>query len=68
MSEQYISFEARQAKKKDKQRREEIRRIAGLLLGAVAAGAWLISIEYVDNPFDAHQDSSISVEDNSANK
>ena len=68
MSEQYIPFEARQAKKKDKQRRDEIIAGAIIFLGAITLGVLLASNGYADNPFEQHQDTSITVEDTSANK
>lgn len=63
MSSEKLSFEQRLAKKKEKQRREDIKVILGLFAAAAALSAWAISNGYIDNPLDAKQDSSVSIED-----
>ncbi len=63
MSEQSLSFEARQKQKEKKRQREERRVIAGLAIGTLLFGAWLVNNGYVDNPFDLQKDASISVND-----
>ena len=56
---------------KNKIRRTRIEDLRNLAIGMIAAGAlglWLHNVGIIDNPFELHQDTSVSVEDNTADK
>lgn len=56
---------------KNKIRKKRIEDLRNLAIGMIAAGAlglWLHNVGIIDNPFELHQDTSVSVEDNTADK
>jgi hypothetical protein len=67
-SKESLSFEDRQAKKRERRRREELRNFTIGVFVAGALGLWLHNVGIIDNPFELHQDTSVSVEDNTADK
>jgi hypothetical protein len=67
-SKESLSFEDRQAKKRERRRREELRNFTIGVFVAGAVGFGLHNVGIIDNPFELHQDTSVSVEDNTADK
>lgn len=63
MSEQIVSFEAKQLQKEKKRRLEEIQRIGIVSAIGIAAVYGLINSGYVDNPFNVRPDTSVLIED-----
>ena len=63
MSSEKLSFEQRLAKKKEKANRENRNIALGLLAFAAISIGLAVSNGLIDNPLDAKQDSSVSIED-----